>query len=77
VETDPLTAARESVKKVNMNKAMKDDSKKPIDDEFSTESVFAGSYLLLGILMINLLLVEKAFSINDIGRILVELVKTL
>jgi hypothetical protein len=42
VETDPLTA-RESVKKVNMNRAMKDDSKKrPIDDEFSTESVFAG-----------------------------------
>jgi hypothetical protein len=43
VETDPLTAARESVKKVNMNRAMKDDSnKRPIDDEFSTESVFAG-----------------------------------
>jgi hypothetical protein len=42
VETDPLTAA-ESVKKVNMNRAMKDDSnKRPIDDEFSTESVFAG-----------------------------------
>jgi hypothetical protein len=37
-----LTAARESVKKVNMNRAMKDDSKRPIDDEFSTESVFAG-----------------------------------
>jgi hypothetical protein len=28
VETDPLTAARESVKKVNMNRAMKDDSNK-------------------------------------------------
>jgi hypothetical protein len=41
VETDPLTAARESVKKVNMNRAMKDEQR-PIDDEFSTESVFAG-----------------------------------
>jgi hypothetical protein len=30
VETDPLTAARESVKKVNMNRAMKDDSKKTL-----------------------------------------------
>jgi hypothetical protein len=30
VETDPLTAARESVKKVNMNRAMKDDSTKDL-----------------------------------------------
>jgi hypothetical protein len=30
VETDPLTAARESVKKVNMNRAMKDDSNKDL-----------------------------------------------
>jgi hypothetical protein len=36
-----LTAARESVKKVNMNRAMKDDSNKRPIDEFSTESVFA------------------------------------
>jgi hypothetical protein len=40
VETDPLTAARESVKKVNMNRAMKDDSNK--DLLMMTESVFAG-----------------------------------
>jgi hypothetical protein len=57
VETDPLPQARESVKKVNMNRAMKDDSnKEPIDDEFSTESVFAGQLLRKVILlMINLL----------------------
>jgi hypothetical protein len=55
VETDPLTA-RESVKKVNMNRAMKDDSnKRPIDDEFSTESVFAGQLPKGILLMINLL----------------------
>jgi hypothetical protein len=41
VETDPLTAARESVKKVNMNRAMKDDSTKDLL-MMSTESVFAG-----------------------------------
>jgi hypothetical protein len=41
VETDPLTAARESVKKVNMNRAMKDDSNKDLLMRV-TESVFAG-----------------------------------
>jgi hypothetical protein len=61
VETDPLTAARESVKKVNMNRAMKDDSnKRPIDDEFSTESVFAGQLPRKVILLMILLFGRRA-----------------
>jgi hypothetical protein len=66
VETDP---ARESVKKVNMNRAMKDDSnKRPIDDEFSTESVFAGQLPRKVILLMINFGRRAILSINDIGE---------
>jgi hypothetical protein len=69
VETDPLTA-RESVKKVNMNRAMKDDSKRPIDDEFSTESVFAGQLPKEGDTADDQFTFGRRaiLSINDIGE---------
>jgi hypothetical protein len=60
VETDPLTA-RESVKKVNMNRAMKDDSTKDLLMMSLVQSVFAGYLRKVILLMINLLLVEELF----------------
>jgi hypothetical protein len=44
VETDPLTAARESVKKVNMNRAMKDDSNKDLMMSLVQSLCLQGNY---------------------------------
>jgi hypothetical protein len=43
-DTDPLTAAKDSVKGYNFNGPMNEqgNSKRPMDDEFSNESVFTG-----------------------------------
>jgi hypothetical protein len=63
VETDPLTAARESVKKVNMNRAMKDDSNKDLLMMSLVQSLCLQGNCLRKVilLMINLLLVEELF----------------
>jgi hypothetical protein len=63
VETDPLTAARESVKKVNMNRAMKDDSNKDLLMMSLVQSLCLQGNCLgkVILLMINLLLVEELF----------------
>jgi hypothetical protein len=62
VETDPLTAARESVKKVNMNRAMKDDSnKRPLMMSLVQSLCLQGNSRKVILLMINLLLVEELF----------------
>jgi hypothetical protein len=55
VETDPLTAARESVKKVNMNRAMKDDSKKDLMMSLVQSLCLQGNSRKVILLMINLL----------------------
>jgi hypothetical protein len=61
--TDPLTAARESVKKVNMNRAMKDDSNKDLLMMSLVQSLCLQGNCLRKVilLMINLLLVEELF----------------
>jgi hypothetical protein len=78
VETDPLTAARESVKKVNMNRAMKDDSNKDLLMMSLVQSLCLQGNCLRKVILLMITFGRRAIlSINDIERILVELVKTL
>jgi hypothetical protein len=69
VETDPLTAARESVKKVNMNRAMKDDSNKDLLMMSLVQSLCLQGNCLRKVILLMITFGRRAIlSINDIGE---------